>query len=328
MCGIVGYVGPREARRCCSPDSRSSSTAATTAPASRCSTATGSTRSAPSEICSRLSTRHRRVVAGAAGYARRQSAERPEPGTGIGHTRWATHGRVDRAERPPALSTPPAASTSCVNGIIENYMELKARLSSGGPRSRSETDAEVIAHLIAEHYGGDLAEAVRAALRRAAWPLTRSCADERRRAGPARRRPQANARWSSAAATASSSSPRRSRRSCAHTRRVQYIEDGEIVVAERRRRRVLTTRRRAARARAMVEIDWDADDGREGRLRDVHAQGDPRAAATRSPTRSREPRRARRRVDLGDLGAIDDELLRRPRADRRSSPAAPRTTPA
>ncbi|GMV49584.1 MAG: Glutamine--fructose-6-phosphate aminotransferase [isomerizing] [Nitrospirae bacterium] len=82
---------------------------------------------------------------------------------GIGHTRWATHGK------PSEQNAHPHRSESCVlvhNGIIENYVELKQRLLKDGYKFQSETDTEVVAHLIDKHLqkaGLHLADAVRAA---------------------------------------------------------------------------------------------------------------------------------------------------------------------
>ncbi len=85
---------------------------------------------------------------------------------GIGHTRWATHGPPsDRNAHPHA---DPAGDIAVVhNGIIENFTALKEDLVSRGASFTSETDTEVIAHLVAEEYDGDLLEAVRRAVRRA-----------------------------------------------------------------------------------------------------------------------------------------------------------------
>src|SRR3712207_4714887 len=82
---------------------------------------------------------------------------------GIGHTRWATHGRVTERNAHPHTDTADTVHV-VVNGIVENYVSLKQRLSDMGAEFSSETDAEVIAHLISHHLAtGDLVEAVRRA---------------------------------------------------------------------------------------------------------------------------------------------------------------------
>ncbi|MFJ6214390.1 glutamine--fructose-6-phosphate transaminase (isomerizing) [Streptomyces sp. NPDC092296] len=92
-------------------------------------------------------------------------AESPLPsgGTGIGHTRWATHGGPTDANAHPHLDD--ASRVAVVhNGIIENFATLRAELAERGHQLRSETDTEVVSHLLAEEYGpagGDLAEAMR-----------------------------------------------------------------------------------------------------------------------------------------------------------------------
>ncbi len=87
--------------------------------------------------------------------------ELPRGSVGVGHTRWATHGRPsDENAHPHADCT--GTITVVHNGIIENYMSLKERLIEEGHVFASETDTEVIAHLIERCYKGDLAAAVRA----------------------------------------------------------------------------------------------------------------------------------------------------------------------
>src|ERR1035437_4928122 len=111
----------------------------------------------------------------------------PSAGIGLAHTRWATHGR------PSDLNAHPHSDCSgCItvvhngivenfrelrnelvaqspevhNGIVENFRELRDELVAGGHTLKSETDTEVVAHLVEDAYHGDLADAVRAALRR------------------------------------------------------------------------------------------------------------------------------------------------------------------
>jgi glucosamine--fructose-6-phosphate aminotransferase (isomerizing) len=80
--------------------------------------------------------------------------------TGIGHTRWATHGRPSEANAHPLRGCDDRFSVA-LNGIVENYVMLKQRLLDDGHTFSSETDAEVVAHLLETHYDGDLVEAVR-----------------------------------------------------------------------------------------------------------------------------------------------------------------------
>ena len=84
-------------------------------------------------------------------------------GSGIGHTRWATHGEVSDTNAHPHSSASGAVSI-VHNGIIENYTALKQRLEDKGYRFISETDSEVIAHLLADLYDGDLERSVKQAV--------------------------------------------------------------------------------------------------------------------------------------------------------------------
>ena len=88
----------------------------------------------------------------------------PAPGHfGISHTRWATHGgATDRNAHPHTDATGTIAVVH--NGVIENYMSLKHKLQADGIEFRSDTDTEVLAHLISRYYQGDLMQAVRFAL--------------------------------------------------------------------------------------------------------------------------------------------------------------------
>ncbi|MHB8781104.1 MAG: glutamine--fructose-6-phosphate transaminase (isomerizing) [Candidatus Geothermincolia bacterium] len=84
---------------------------------------------------------------------------------GIAHTRWATHGRPSRENAHPHLDCTGRIAV-VHNGIIENYRELRDELHLRGHAFRSETDSEVLAHLLEESYQGDLARAAMSALRR------------------------------------------------------------------------------------------------------------------------------------------------------------------
>jgi len=87
----------------------------------------------------------------------------PKATIGISHTRWATHGAPNRINAHPHFDH--AKNILVVhNGIIENYQELKVTLQAKGYAFVSETDTEVIAHLIAYHYRGDLFNAVKEAI--------------------------------------------------------------------------------------------------------------------------------------------------------------------
>ncbi len=89
----------------------------------------------------------------------------PHAAIGLAHTRWATHGRPNDLNAHPHQDCT-GEITVIHNGIIENFRELRDGLEARGHRLTSETDTEALAHLIEEAYEGDLADAVRAALRR------------------------------------------------------------------------------------------------------------------------------------------------------------------
>jgi glutamine---fructose-6-phosphate transaminase (isomerizing) len=83
--------------------------------------------------------------------------------TGLGHTRWATHGAVTEQNAHPLAGCEAERVSIVLNGIVENYRELKASLAEDGHTFRSETDAETVTHLVERHYEGDLVTAVRKA---------------------------------------------------------------------------------------------------------------------------------------------------------------------
>jgi glucosamine--fructose-6-phosphate aminotransferase (isomerizing) len=83
--------------------------------------------------------------------------------TGLGHTRWATHGGVTERNAHPLAGCDSSKLAIVLNGIVENYRELRERLGAEGHEFTSETDAETVTHLIEAHYEGDLGLAVRKA---------------------------------------------------------------------------------------------------------------------------------------------------------------------
>ncbi|MBU5301288.1 glutamine--fructose-6-phosphate transaminase (isomerizing) [Clostridium sporogenes] len=105
---------------------------------------------------------------------------KPMEGTiGIGHTRWATHGVPSDVNSHPHLNMDETIAV-VHNGIIENYMEIKEWLVSEGMKFKSETDTEVIAHLVDHYYEGDLLQAVFKAIKklRGAYALGVVCKDD------------------------------------------------------------------------------------------------------------------------------------------------------
>ncbi|HEV6967157.1 glutamine--fructose-6-phosphate transaminase (isomerizing) [Roseateles sp.] len=118
-----------------------------------------------------------------------------QAGTGIAHTRWATHGAPAVHNAHPHFSAGPGADVAATgrialvhNGIIENHDELRAELKARGYVFVSQTDTEVIAHLIDQHYSGDLLDAVQQALPRlkGAYAVAVFCRDEPHRVVAAR----------------------------------------------------------------------------------------------------------------------------------------------
>ena len=79
---------------------------------------------------------------------------------GLGHTRWATHGKVSDRNAHPLAGCDAKKLSVVLNGIVENFRELRTSLENEGHEFTSETDAEVVSHLVERHYRGDLAEAV------------------------------------------------------------------------------------------------------------------------------------------------------------------------
>jgi glutamine---fructose-6-phosphate transaminase (isomerizing) len=169
MCGIVGYVGQRKARPLLLAgleklEYRGYDSAGISVLAGErvdAVRAVGNLSALRTAIARREAALPASADEGAAvAVAEREGGSDSQ--TGVGHTRWATHGRVTEENAHPHYDTTDNVHI-VVNGIVENYIALKARLVQEGAVFTSETDAEVIAHLVAHHYDGDLLEAVSAA---------------------------------------------------------------------------------------------------------------------------------------------------------------------
>jgi glucosamine--fructose-6-phosphate aminotransferase (isomerizing) len=224
--------------------------------------------------------------------------------TGIGHTRWATHGRVSEENAHPHYDSEDRVHV-VVNGIVENYVTLKERLAASGSVFTSETDAEVIAHLVAHHYDGDLAAAVRAAYAELEghYAFVAMTLDEPDVLVGARREcPLVVGRGDGEQFVASAVPA-----FLAQTRRVQYIENGEIVVL-RPEGVMITTAAGEPVAREEQTVDWDEETAEKGgfetfMLKEINEQADAVAEAISDRTVRGDA------VDLQEEGALDEEIL-------------------
>lgn len=145
MCGIVGYVGTRQAPEICLGGLRRMEYRGYD--------------SAGIAVVGDGTLEVRKVI-GKLSNMEAELAANPLTGTvGIGHTRWATHGKPSVENSHPHLSTNGRIAV-VHNGIIENYQELRAQLTAEGYVFKSQTDTEVMAHLVQKYFDGDLRNAV------------------------------------------------------------------------------------------------------------------------------------------------------------------------
>jgi glucosamine--fructose-6-phosphate aminotransferase (isomerizing) len=197
---------------------------------------------------------------------------------GIGHTRWATHGGVSERNAHPHADAS-GRIRIVVNGIIENHVDLRRQLADQAVRCVSDTDAEVVAHLVAMNYAGDLAQAVRASLPELSghYALVAMCEDEPGvLVGVRRDCPLVAGVGEGEQFIASSITAFRQ-----HTRRGLVLGDGEVAVLRSEGISVLDARG-APRRPAASKVDWDEDRCDKGgfdtfMLKEIHEQ--PRACA-------------------------------------------------
>ena len=225
-----------------------------------------------------------------------------ELSTGIGHTRWATHGRVTEENAHPHFDTADRIHI-VLNGIVENHKELHARVAAAGAEFTSETDAEVVAHLISLHYDGDLVEAVRKAYRelRGHYAFVAMAADQPGLLVGARNECPLVVGEGDDEQFIASAIPAFLK----ETRRVKIVGDDEIVVVRPEGTDFLDVEGRPLE-RESHEVDWDEDAAEKGgyetfMLKEIHEQADAVADTV-------VDRLAGDSVDLGEIGISDDEL--------------------
>src|SRR3954470_24157319 len=302
MCGIVGYVGKRPVQEILLEGLRRLEY--------RGYDSAGISVIAGGEIESvravgNLSHLDAAIHAGADGAV---AVAAPPATTGIGHTRWATHGRVTEENAHPHFDTTDRVHV-VVNGIVENYMALKRRLADMGAVFTSETDAEVIAHLVAHHMAtGDLVEATRRAYNELQGHfafVAMSLDDPETLVGARKECPLIVGRGDGEQFIASAVPA-----FLAHTRRVQVIDNDELVVLRPDGVTVLTPAGEELE-RAVEEVDWDEETAEKAgfetyMLKEIHEQADALAETIADRTASGD------RVSLADA-TLDEDLLREAR---------------
>jgi glucosamine--fructose-6-phosphate aminotransferase (isomerizing) len=222
--------------------------------------------------------------------------------TGLGHTRWATHGAVTEENAHP-LTGCDGGLAIVLNGIVENFRELKGGLEAEGHSFSSETDAETVSHLIERHYQGDLVEAVSKAYQQMEGHFTFVAvhADHPHLLVGARREtPLVVGVGDGEAFLASNAAA-----FLAETRRVYFPADGDVAAITPSG---VTFRRVDGTPveHDVVELDWDVEGAEKGgfetfMLKEIYEQ--PEAVAETIGDRLRHGR-----LCLEGLGMPDEEL--------------------
>ncbi|MEG0352571.1 MAG: glutamine--fructose-6-phosphate transaminase (isomerizing) [Cellulosilyticaceae bacterium] len=176
-------------------------------------------------------------------------------GIGIGHTRWATHGEPSDVNSHPHLNQ---SETIAVvhNGIIENYMELKEALQKEGYIFKSETDTEVVAHLVDKYYEGDLVDAVYKAVKnlRGAYALGVICQDRPDELVAVRKESPLIVGVGEGEYFIASDIPA----ILEYTKNVYYIDNDEVVLLTREGISIMNKEREVVDKEVKV-IDWDIE---------------------------------------------------------------------
>jgi glucosamine--fructose-6-phosphate aminotransferase (isomerizing) len=302
MCGIIGYVGSRECRDLLLQGLQRLEY-----------------RGYDSAGLAVVTDRSVGTVHAVGNLANLQSAVAESNGhlrgsTGIGHTRWATHGRVTEANAHPHWDTSERFHI-VLNGIVENWTELRDRLIAEGAEFTSETDAEVVAHLIASHWEreraarastgspGDLVEAVRLAYNelRGHYAFVAMSADDPDVLVGARKECPLVVGLGEGESFIASAIPA----FMSETRNIQLVHDGEIVAVTPQGSRFISPDGTEIE-RDVDRVDWDDEQAEKGgyetfTLKEIHEQ--PDAVAETLAGRLGEST-----VELEDIGLTDDYL--------------------
>ena len=192
---------------------------------------------------------------------------------GIGHTRWATHGKPSDLNAHPH-SDPSGDFVVVHNGIIENFLSLREELAEEGHDFSSDTDSEILAHLVARHYQGDLVAAVRAAvsLAEGAYALVVLSAREPDRIVAVRRISPLVVGLGDGENFLASDIPA----VLHHTRDFLVVEDGELVVIDEDGATIELIEGGVVE-RPPLHITWDAHQAEKGgfehfMLKEIHEQ--------------------------------------------------------
>ena len=230
-------------------------------------------------------------------------AERPAT-TGVAHTRWATHGRVTEENAHPHNDCSDRIHI-VLNGIVENHADLRRDLEAEGHHFSSETDAEIVAHLIERHYEGELTAAVSASFAelRGHYAFVALHASEPELLVGARKECPLIAGVGDGEIFLASAIPA----FLAETRQVMMIENDEIVTIDADGIRI-TDAVGDAVERKMETVDWDEDAAEKGgyetfMMKEIHEQPDAVAEtiSDRLPTDDG--------IDLSEV-ELDDDYLR------------------
>jgi glutamine---fructose-6-phosphate transaminase (isomerizing) len=292
MCGIVGYVGSRDAVPVILEGLRRLEYR-------------GYDSAGVAVVCQGDLKRRRSV--GKLKNLEDSLAQEPLSGAfGVGHTRWATHGRPSEENAHPHQDCR-GRVVVVHNGIIENYLPLKQRLSAAGHRFVTQTDTEVIAHLVESHLNGSIEEAARKALAEleGIYALVLMSRDEPQKLVGARMGPPLVVGLGQDEHFLASDIPAL----LPYTREFLFLNDGEVVTVSPSEVRI-TDGNGAAVRREPQRISWDPVQAEKGgyrhfMLKEIHEQ--PRGVRD---TLLGRIGLEEGEVHLEELGAAADELRR------------------